>query len=884
MLRDNLSPALKKIVAKTEAQLLSLKIFEMGTEHLILSLLQENCSAKILMQSLTPFFDQIISRINHLIEQQYPNQTISLEKWKNLRNKKLSESNSLTQLFYHAEMQAMNISSVAVINTPHIILGMLVLHDDPVYTILLDHDITYEKYLQQYLKEGEKAGQQGIESNIKDTYYDISEAQSSNEDVIESEMIQAVSKKYQKPYKKKTPTLDKYCKDFTRLAAKGLLDPVSCRQEEIDRIIQIIVRRKKNNVLLIGEAGVGKTAILEGLAMNIIDKKVPLSLMDKRVMELSLTSLVAGTKYRGQFEERINTIITEVSKSREVILFIDEFHTVVGAGSASGSLDVANIIKPALARGEMQCIAATTLGEYKEYIEKDLALVRRFRNVMIKPTTAQQTLSILKSIKTKYEKYHNVVYTTDALEACIKYTERYFPNRYFPDKAIDIIDEIGAYASIKIKEKNKFSKELIIEKKNLDHIRAKNTTADFLSLYQKQELKQAETEQLEIYQNKLEAWKLNLKSYQAKVSEKDVMEVVSNITRVPIKEMGEQDIQRLSSMKQNMYASVIGQDHVLEKVVKSVSKSLLGIRNHHQPIGVFLFVGQTGVGKTEIAKSLAKHMFGSKNEIIRLDMSEYMEKHTISRLIGSPPGYIGYREGGQLTEKVKKTPYAVLLLDELEKAHEDTFNILLQIMDEGKMEDSLGQMIDFSNLIIIMTSNIGSHHLSNLENGIGFEKEEDNLNTKHKAKVMKSIEMKFSPEFINRIDDVIIFNTLTRENISKILDIQLQSFQSKIYERLKIQLEIPKQAKDFLLKESFKPKFGARHIQRTIQNHIEDNLLEYLLTVGGSKNQRNGKIISNLKIVVQQEEGKQKIFIREIDSTKSKVIKTDFNEVPDMIS
>lgn len=622
-----------------------------------------------------------------------------------------------------------------------------------------------------------------------------------------------------------TPILDKYGKDMTKDAENGKLDPVIGREREIERLAQILSRRKKNNPVLIGEPGVGKSAIVEGLALAIIKRKVSRVLFDKRVVSLDMASLVAGTKFRGQFEERIKAVIDELSNNPDVILFIDEIHTIVGAGSAAGSMDAANLLKPALARGEIQCIGATTLDEYRKNIEKDGALERRFQKVMVEPTTADETISILNNIKGKYEEHHGVIYTPEAIESCVKLTERYVSDRNFPDKAIDALDEAGSRVHI----------SNIVVPKEIDDLEKQISEA------QRNKVKAAQAQNFEIaanyrdMQEQLTAklnqakkdWEEELAKKREIVDVDKVAEVVAMMTGVPVQRIAQAEGERLLQMGDNLKNKIIGQDEAIEKIAKCIRRNRVGLKDPNRPIGSFMFLGPTGVGKTYLAKKLAEFLFGNEDALVRIDMSEYMEKFSVSRLVGAPPGYVGYEEGGQLTEKVRRHPYSVVLLDELEKAHTDVFNMLLQVMDEGRLTDSLGRKVDFKNTIIIMTSNIGSRELKDFGGGIGYN---TNTITKERSHgiITKALNQRFSPEFLNRIDDIIMFDSLNKDSIYKIIDLELASFYKRVNE-LGYTLEITNEAKEFLADKGYDEQYGARPLKRAIQTHIEDALAEILL-------------------------------------------------------
>ena len=626
-----------------------------------------------------------------------------------------------------------------------------------------------------------------------------------------------------------TPMLDKFGHDMTRAASEGRLDPVVGRETEIERLAQILSRRKKNNPVLIGEPGVGKSAIVEGLALRINQRQVPRVLFNKRVVALDMASIVAGTKYRGEFEERIKAILTELSKNKDVILFIDEIHTIVGAGNAQGSMDAANMLKPALARGELQCIGATTLDEYRVNIEKDGALERRFQKVMVEPTTAEETLTILNNIKQKYEEHHNVVYTDEALQACVKLTDRYVSDRNFPDKAIDALDEAGARAHItniavpeEIENLEKAVEEASNKKLEAAHAQDFETAAVWRDRAQKlnEDLDAAKAE-----------WEKTLEQNRVTVDEDKVAEVVAMMTGVPVQRVAQAEGLRLMEMGPTLHKAIIGQDDAIEKIAKAIRRNRIGLKDPNKPIGSFMFLGPTGVGKTHLAKKLAEFLFDSPDTLIRIDMSEYMEKFTVSRLVGAPPGYVGYDEGGQLTEAVRRKPYSVVLLDEIEKAHPDVFNLLLQVLDEGRLTDSMGRHIDFKNTIIIMTSNIGTRQLKDFGTGVGFTTavNAEAVAEAQNAVIRKALNKAFSPEFLNRVDDIIMFDQLSKEAIFKIIDIEIAGFRKRLSD-LGYQLTLSDEAKDFIAGKGYDPQFGARPLKRAIQKYLEDELAELILS------------------------------------------------------
>lgn len=616
-----------------------------------------------------------------------------------------------------------------------------------------------------------------------------------------------------------TPILDNFSMDLTKAAEEGKLDPVVGREKEIERVAQILSRRKKNNPVLIGEPGVGKSAIVEGLALRIVQKKVSRILFNKRVVTLDMASVVAGTKYRGQFEERIRGILKELQKNPDIILFIDEIHTLVGAGSAAGSMDAANMLKPALARGEIQCIGATTLDEYRKNIEKDGALERRFQKIIVEPTTPEETLQILKNIKDRYEEHHNVMYTDEALEACVKLADRYITDRFFPDKAIDALDEAGSRVHI-----NTISvpKEIEEQEKLIDVLKVKKADAVKLQNY---ELAASYRDQVSVHSSALEVmkqkWEESLKENRETVDGEQIAEVVSMMSGIPVQKMAQTENVRLMGMKEELMGKVIGQDKAIETLVKAIRRSRIGLKDPNRPIGTFMFLGPTGVGKTHLAKKLAEFMFGSSDALIRIDMSEYMEKHTVSRMVGAPPGYVGYEEGGQLTEKVRRKPYSIVLLDEIEKAHQDVFNILLQVLDEGRLTDSNGRVVNFKNTVIIMTSNIGTRQLKDFGQGIGFTSgTSGNLKEHSRSIITKALNKTFAPEFLNRLDEIINFDQLDMESLVKIVDIELEGLYKRI-ENIGYKLVVEPEAKNFIAQKGYDVQYGARPLKRAIQTYVD---------------------------------------------------------------
>ena len=788
----------------------------LNTEHFLLGMIKTDNSAKEIMHNLGADLTQIKRKIETM-------SVASLNPF-SVESEKISFTKMADQAVKRSELECRQYQSSEV-NTVHLLLGILYKSEDPTTSILSSYDIDYERVTKEYQTMLKNSGQ-----DPKMSAYDDDEER---EDFGQM----------RKPTgnigtgKSKTPTLDNFGRDLTTLAREGKLDPVIGREKEIERVSQILSRRKKNNPLLIGEPGVGKSAIAEGLALRIQQKKVSRVLYGKRVITLDLAGLVAGTKYRGQFEERMKAIMTELEKNRDVILFIDELHTIVGAGSSTGSLDASNMFKPALARGEIQCIGATTLDEYRQYIEKDGALERRFQKVMVEPTTVEETVQILHQIKDKYEDHHNVTYTDEAILACVNLTARYITDRFLPDKAIDAMDEAGSRVYIK----NMKVPTIIIEhEKSIEEIKELKQEAVKKQDYLEARKLKDEEERLQMELNAAqEAWDKDVKEKKETVSEESVAEVVSMMSGIPVTKVGKNELDKLALMDELLNGKVIGQKDAVKKVVKAIQRNRAGLKDPNRPIGTFIFLGTTGVGKTELAKVMARELFDSDEALIRIDMSEYMEKFAVSRLVGAPPGYVGYEEGGQLTEAVRRKPYAVVLLDEIEKAHPDVFNILLQILDEGFVTDSLGRKIDFRNTIIILTSNIGTRDLKDFGDGVGFGTIAKKTNTDARARstIENALKKAFAPEFLNRIDDIVIFNNLEKEDISKIIDLELAKLYNRL-EKLNYKVDLTDEAKDFIAEKGWDKDFGARPLKRAIQKYIEDLLAEMLvnklLTEGGT--------------------------------------------------
>ena len=779
----------------------------LNTEHFLLGMIKAENSAKDILHTLGADLTQIKRKIETM-------SVTSLNPF-STESDKISFTKMADQAVKRSELECRQYQS-SEINTVHLLLSILYKSEDPTTTILGSYDIDYESVTKEYKTMLKNSGQ-----NPKMGAYD--------DDEEREEFGQM-----RKPTgnlgtgKSKTPTLDNFGRDLTFLARDGKLDPVIGREKEIERVSQILSRRKKNNPLLIGEPGVGKSAIAEGLALRIQQKKVSRVLYGKRVITLDLASLVAGTKYRGQFEERMKAIMTELEKNRDVILFIDELHTIVGAGSSTGSLDASNMFKPALARGEIQCIGATTLDEYRQYIEKDGALERRFQKVMVEPTTVEETVLILNQIKDKYEDHHNVTYTDEAILACVNLTARYITDRFLPDKAIDAMDEAGSRVYIK---NMKVPTEIIEHEKKIEEITDLKQKAVKAQDYLEARKLKDEEERLQIELNLAqETWDKDVKEKKEVVTEESVAEVVSMMSGIPVTKVGKNELDKLSKMDALLNGKVIGQEDAVKKVVKAIQRNRAGLKDPNRPIGTFIFLGTTGVGKTELAKVMARELFDSEEALIRIDMSEYMEKFAISRLVGAPPGYVGYEEGGQLTEAVRRKPYAVVLLDEIEKAHPDVFNILLQILDEGFVTDSLGRKIDFRNCIIILTSNIGTRDIKDFGDGVGFgtTAKKTGSDTRARSTIENALKKAFAPEFLNRIDDIVIFNNLSKDDISKIIDLELGKLYQRL-EKLNYKVDLTDEAKEFIAEKGWDKDFGARPLKRAIQKYIEDLLAEMLV-------------------------------------------------------
>ena len=783
-----------------------------GPEHLLLGLIREGEGKAIeILFNLQINLQDIKNQLEAIVKNNAENDTTYDEN--------ISFNEKASKVLKLCILEAKLLRNIAA-DSEHILLAIMKVKDNAAFHVLESNGVTYEK-IKLTLQPDTHAGLGFSEDEDEDE--DIRQSPSGNK----SNAAQQQARPAQKKPANDTPVLDNFGTDMTKAAEEGKLDPVVGRVKEIERLAQILSRRKKNNPILIGEPGVGKSAIVEGLALRIVEKKVSRILFDKRVIALDMTAVVAGTKYRGQFEERIRSILNELKKNPNIILFIDEIHTIVGAGSAAGSMDAANMLKPALARGEIQCIGATTLDEYRQNIEKDGALERRFQKVIVEPTTAEETLQILKNIKDKYEDHHNVNYTDAALEACVKLTDRYITDRNFPDKAIDALDEAGSrvhLTNITAPKEIEEQEKLIDEMKSLKNEAVRLQNFELAASYRDKEKEY--TNQLDTLK---EEWEKSLKENRETVDDEQIAEVVSMMSGVPVQRMAQAEGMKLLGMKDDLLSKVIGQDKAIATLVKAIQRSRVGLKDPNKPIGTFMFLGPTGVGKTHLAKELAKLMFGSADALIRIDMSEYMEKFTVSRLVGAPPGYVGYEEGGQLTEKVRRKPYSIVLLDEIEKAHPDVFNILLQVMDEGRLTDSYGRTVDFKNTIVIMTSNIGTRQLKEFGKGIGFAAQVRTDDKEYSRSVItKALNKSFAPEFINRLDEIITFDQLDLDALTRIIDIELKDLYSRV-ENIGYKLVIDEDAKKFVATKGYDVQFGARPLKRAIQNNLEDGISELIL-------------------------------------------------------
>jgi len=807
---DNFSARVKDVISYSKEEALRLGHIFIGTEHLMLGILRDGEGKAIsILKSIDLNLEDLRKKIEILNPSSIEN-TSEINHKKNLHLTRQAER-ALKTTFLEAKL-----FQSELINTVHLLLCILRNENDPTTKLLLNLNVDYEIVKEQFKLMLASDDYEDLPSSS--TFSDEKEDQPKENPFISSSESRGTTKS-------KTPVLDNFGRDITVLAQSNKLDPVIGREKEIERVSQILSRRKKNNPLLIGEPGVGKSAIAEGLALRIINKEVSRILYGKRVVSLDLASLVAGTKYRGQFEERMKALMNELEKNDNVILFIDEIHTIVGAGGATGSLDASNMFKPALARGEIQCIGATTLDEYRQNIEKDGALERRFQKVLVEETTVKETLEILKNIKERYENHHNVVYSEKAIEACVDLTDRYVTDRYLPDKAIDALDEAGSRVHINNMD---VPEEIIKLEEELDKVRDEKNSVVRKQKYEEAAKLRDDEKRVERKLNEAqERWQEESKMNRISVDEDHIADVVSMITNIPVTKIVKSEKNKLNNLSSSIENKIIGQSEAVSKVSKAIQRNRAGLKNPEKPIGSFIFLGPTGVGKTHLAKILAKEIFDSEENLIRVDMSEYMEKFAISRLIGAPPGYVGYEEGGQLSEKVRRRPYSVILLDEVEKAHPDVFNMLLQVLDDGFLTDSLGRKINFQNTIIIMTSNIGAREVKDFGSGVGFETSTRKAQAPEIERnlIRNALKKTFSPEFLNRIDDVIIFNTLEKKEIGKIIDLELNKLFTRI-NKIGYRLDLSKNAKDFIIEKGYDRKYGARPLNRAIQNYIEDLLAE----------------------------------------------------------
>ena len=820
------SPRVKDLIRLSREEAINSKNNFVCPEHLLLGLLKLNEGKGI--QILNEFqldFEVIKRDLDNILKKSASLQSPKMESLPLLKQ----TENIIKQSY----LESKNFKS-PVIGTEHLLLTILRYEDCAACQILNKYGVIYDNAKDEY------------EAMIEEKKFPKADFPSNNDD--DENLSPTASRKSSDP-KSKTPVLDNFGRDLTKMAEAGKLDPIVGREKEIERVSQILSRRKKNNPILIGEPGVGKSAIAEGLALRIIQRKVSRILFGKRIVSLDLASLVAGTKYRGQFEERMKAVMQELEKNPDIILFIDEIHTIIGAGGASGSLDASNMFKPALARGELQAIGATTLDEYRQHIEKDGALERRFQKVIIEPTTIDETIQILQNIKERYEDHHSVEYTPEAINACVKLTERYITDRHLPDKAIDALDEVGSRVHI---TNINVPKEILDIEEKLELLKIEKSQVILTQQYEKAaEVRDTEKKLQDELDVAKQVWEENSKNNKIIVTEENVAEVVSMMCGIPVNKVSQTETGKLVNMGEIIRGKVIGQEEAVEKVVKAIQRNRAGLKDPNKPIGSFFFLGPTGVGKTQLAKVLAKYIFDTEDALVRIDMTEYMEKFSISRLVGAPPGYVGYEEGGQLTEKVRRKPYSIILLDEIEKAHPDVFNLLLQVLDDGHMTDGLGRKIDFKNTILIMTSNIGARQLQDFGTGVGFgtrsqvESKDDNS----KAVIQNALRKAFSPEFLNRVDDMIMFKSLGRPEIHKIIDLELDHLYDRI-KNLGYFIEMSDKAKDFIVDKGYDEKFGARPLKRAIQKYIEDPLAEQII---------NTTLLEGDTILLDIEEGKEEL-------------------------
>ena len=836
------SPRVKEVIQFSREEAIRLGHDYIGTEHLLLGIIREGEGTAL---TTLKALEIDVIRLKKTIEDTIKGTATGVSNLGNIPLTKQAEK-ALKITYLEAK-----IFKTETIGTEHLLLSILRDEDNIASQVLAQYGINYDFFKQTLMDGG---------SSMKPKDNPMNAFEDENNDSGEDKKIEELKKKNPKST---TPVLDNFGRDLTKLGEEGKLDPIVGREKEIERVSQILSRRKKNNPILIGEPGVGKTAIAEGLALRIIQRKVSRVLFNKRVVTLDLASLVAGTKYRGQFEERMKAIMTELEKANDVILFIDEIHTIVGAGGASGSLDASNMFKPALARGEVQCIGATTLDEYRQYIEKDGALERRFQMVMIEPASPEESIEILQNIKEKYEDHHHVTYTPEAIEACVKLSNRYITDRNLPDKAIDVLDEVGARVHI---TNINVPEEIVELEGQIEAIKLEKISVVKSQNYEEAaRLRDKEKNLIKMLDAAKLKWEEETGNNRFVVNEENVAEVVAMMTGIPVKRIGQNEGKKLLTMEADIKKRVIGQDKAIEKLSKAIQRTRAGLKDPNKPIGSFIFLGPTGVGKTELAKALSEYMFDNNDALIRIDMSEFMEKFAVSRLVGAPPGYVGYEEGGLLTEKVRRKPYAVVLFDEVEKAHPDVFNIMLQILDEGHITDSLGRKVDFRNTVIIMTSNIGSRQLKDFGTGIGFatNSKVNNQEAESKQVIESALKKFFSPEFLNRIDDVIVFNSLEKPDIIKILDIQIATMLKRIVD-LGYNVQLSDEAKEFIADKGFDSKFGARPLQRAMQKYLEDPLAEEIL---------KGEIVEGSNVMVEYDKENDNLKVQTGNSKKSKKTK-----------
>ena len=846
-MNNQFTPRVSDIIMYSKEEANRLRNKQISPEHLLLGILREGEGKAIeILFNLQIDLKQLKREVENRLKE------TSIELDMDIRDEDVNFDEVASRILKLCILEAKQMKCEAV-DTEHILLAIMRQKNNKVSQLLEEHEVTYEKVVEMLTPKTDLTPRAGLGfDEDEDEEEDRSMLQRPQNPQGQGAGNQQTRTTQQKTANE-TPILDNFGTDLTRAALEGKLDPVVGREKEIERVAQILSRRKKNNPVLIGEPGVGKSAIVEGLALRIVQKKVSRILFNKRVMTLDMASVVAGTKYRGQFEERIRSIIKELQKNPDVILFIDEIHTLVGAGSAAGSMDAANMLKPALARGEIQCIGATTLDEYRKNIEKDGALERRFQKIIVEPTTPEETLQILRNIKERYEDHHNVTYTDAALEACVKLADRYITDRFFPDKAIDALDEAGSRVhliNIAAPKEIEEQEKLIDEMKNRKNEAVKLQNFELAASYRDKEKEL--TTQLDVMK---EAWEKSLKENRETVDDEQIANVVSMISGIPVQKMAQTEGMRLMGMKDDLMGKVIGQDKAIETLVKAIRRSRIGLKDPNRPIGTFMFLGPTGVGKTHLAKELAKFMFGSADALIRVDMSQYMEKFTVSRLVGAPPGYVGYEEGGLLTEKVRRKPYSIVLLDEIEKAHPDVFNILLQVLDEGHLTDTNGRTVDFKNTIVIMTSNVGTRQLKDFGKGIGFTSgQAENMKDYSRGIITKALNKQFAPEFLNRLDEIINFDQLEMDSLVKIVDIELEGLYKRV-EGIGYKLVMDEEARKFIANKGYDIQYGARPLKRAIQTHVEDALAEVILggkieegdTIRGTYDKEKDAIVMNVE-------------------------------------